>query len=118
MQDESNIIRFITSIESLSIKRRKNSLVQCIIMSPGGALSTCPFLFPMKHSALFYIKGKRSGKKALNLLVLVVILSTRLCQLLVYIFQPFVYKNQLIFSCLFTNSAVCLQKSAGFMAET
>ena len=82
-------------------------------MSTCGALSTCLFLFIIKHCTLFYVKGKRSGKRALNLLVLVVILSTNLCQLFVYIFQLFVYKNQLIFSCLFTKvswfSAVCLQ---------
>ena len=78
-------------------------------MSTGGALSTCLFLFIIKHCTLFYVKGKRSGKRALNLLVLVVILSTNLCQLFVYIFQLFVYKNQLIFSCLFTKVS-CLSE--------
>ena len=78
-------------------------------MSTGDALSTCLFLFIIKHCTLFYVKGKRSGKRALNLLVLVVILSTNLCQLFVYIFQLFVYKNQLIFSCLFTKVS-CLSE--------
>ena len=78
-------------------------------MSTGGALSTCLFLFITKHCILFYVKGKRSGKRALNLLVLVVILSTNFCQLFVYIFQLLVYKNQLIFSCLFTKVS-CLSE--------